>query len=413
MAMIDDLHQRGIGVILDWVPAHFPTDAHGLGLLRRHAPVRARRSAARLPPRLDAATSSTTAATRCESFLISSAIVWLDRYHVDGLRVDGVASMLYLDYSRKAGEWIPNEDGANHDREAIAFLQQFNRAVYARVPRRADDRRGVDRVARRVAAARARRPRLRLQVGPRLDARHARATSRATRSTASSTTTSSRSARSTRTPRTSCCRCRTTRSCTARARCSARCRATRGRSSPTCACSTATSGRCPARSCCSWAASSACGASGTTTRSSTGALGAHPAHAGIARWVGDLNARVPRRTRRCTSATASRGGFDGSIGDDRDASVLAFAAPRRGRRSAGRRRRELHAGAARRLPHRRAARGLWRELLNTDAGGLRRQRHRQPRRRATPSRSRAAATSSRSSITAPPLGVVVFAAAEP
>ena len=112
-----------------------------------------------------------------KSFLISSAICWLDRYHVDGLRVDGVASMLYRDYSRKPGEWVPNEDGSNHDRDAIAFLQEFNRAVYARVPRRPDDRRGVDRVGRRVAPARARRPRLRLQVGPRLDARHAARTS--------------------------------------------------------------------------------------------------------------------------------------------------------------------------------------------------------------------------------------------
>ena len=133
MAMIDELHRRGIGVILDWVPAHFPTDAHGLGEfdgthLFEHA-----------DPRRGFHPDWTSyifnyARHEVRSFLISSAMSWLDRYHVDGLRVDGVASMLYRDYSRKAGEWLPNEDGSNHDRDAISFLQQFNRAVYAAYP---------------------------------------------------------------------------------------------------------------------------------------------------------------------------------------------------------------------------------------------------------------------------------------
>jgi 1,4-alpha-glucan branching enzyme len=133
MEMIDGLHRRGIGVILDWVPAHFPTDPHGLGLfdgthLYEHA-----------DPRRGFHPDWTTlvfnyARHEVKSFLISSAISWLDRYHVDGLRVDGVASMLYRDYSRKAGEWVPNEDGSNHDRDAIAFLQDFNRAVYGAYP---------------------------------------------------------------------------------------------------------------------------------------------------------------------------------------------------------------------------------------------------------------------------------------
>ncbi|HEY4057469.1 MAG TPA: 1,4-alpha-glucan branching protein GlgB [Kofleriaceae bacterium] len=133
MAMIDGLHQRGIGVILDWVPAHFPTDAHGLGLfdgthLYEHADPRRG-----FHPDW---TSNIFNYSRHEvkSFLISSAMIWLDRYHVDGLRVDGVASMLYRDYSRKPGEWIPNEDGSNHDRDAIRFLQDFNRAVYGAFP---------------------------------------------------------------------------------------------------------------------------------------------------------------------------------------------------------------------------------------------------------------------------------------
>jgi 1,4-alpha-glucan branching enzyme len=133
MAMIDGLHQRGIGVILDWVPAHFPTDAHGLGLfdgthLFEHA-----------DPRRGFHPDWTSfifnyGRHEVKAFLISSAMSWLDRYHIDGLRVDGVASMLYRDYSRKAGEWVPNEDGSNHDRDAIRFLQDFNRAVYAHYP---------------------------------------------------------------------------------------------------------------------------------------------------------------------------------------------------------------------------------------------------------------------------------------
>jgi 1,4-alpha-glucan branching enzyme len=133
MAMIDGLHARGIGVIVDWVPAHFPTDDHGLALfdgthLFEHA-----------DPRRGFHPDWTSnifnyGRHEVKSFLVSSAISWLDRYHIDGLRVDGVASMLYKDYSRKPGEWIPNEDGSNHDREAIRFLQDFNRAVYAAYP---------------------------------------------------------------------------------------------------------------------------------------------------------------------------------------------------------------------------------------------------------------------------------------
>jgi 1,4-alpha-glucan branching enzyme len=133
MAMIDGLHQRGIGVIIDWVPAHFPTDAHGLGHfdgthLYEHA-----------DPRRGFHPDWTSlifnyGRLEVKSFLISSAVSWLDRYHIDGLRVDGVASMLYRDYSRKPGEWVPNEDGSNHDRDAIKFLQDMNRAVYAAYP---------------------------------------------------------------------------------------------------------------------------------------------------------------------------------------------------------------------------------------------------------------------------------------
>jgi 1,4-alpha-glucan branching enzyme len=133
MAMIDGLHRRGIGVILDWVPAHFPTDGHGLGRfdgthLFEHA-----------DPRRGFHPDWTSyifnfARHEVKAFLISSAIAWLDRFHVDGLRVDGVASMLYRDYSRKAGEWVPDDDGSNHDRAAIRLLQDFNTAVATSYP---------------------------------------------------------------------------------------------------------------------------------------------------------------------------------------------------------------------------------------------------------------------------------------
>jgi 1,4-alpha-glucan branching enzyme len=133
MAMIDHLHQRGIGIILDWVPSHFPNDAHGLAEfdgthLFEHA-----------DPRLGFHPDWESAIFNygrheVRSFLISSAISWLDRYHVDGIRVDAVASMLYRDYSRKAGEWIPNEHGGRENLEAIRLLREMNSAIYSEFP---------------------------------------------------------------------------------------------------------------------------------------------------------------------------------------------------------------------------------------------------------------------------------------
>jgi 1,4-alpha-glucan branching enzyme len=133
MFLVDALHQRGVGVILDWVPAHFPRDEHGLGFfdgthLYEHA-----------DPRLGAHQDWGTfifnyGRREIGNFLIGNALFWLDKYHIDGLRVDAVASMLYLDYSRKAGEWIPNRFGGRENIEAIDFLRRFNEQVYAAYP---------------------------------------------------------------------------------------------------------------------------------------------------------------------------------------------------------------------------------------------------------------------------------------
>lgn len=133
MYLIDHLHQEGIGVILDWVPSHFPTDLHGLGYfdgthLYEHADPRQG-----FHPDWQSSIFN-YGRNEISSFLISSAFFWLDKCHIDGLRVDAVASMLYLDYSRKDGEWIANQYGGRDNLEAIAFLKQFNQAVYQHFP---------------------------------------------------------------------------------------------------------------------------------------------------------------------------------------------------------------------------------------------------------------------------------------
>ena len=133
MYLVDHLHQRGIGVILDWVPSHFPNDEHGLANfdgthLYDHADPRRG-----IPPDWNSCIFN-YGRHEVRSFLLSAGLFWLDRYHVDGLRIDAVASMLYLDYSRKPGEWIPNEYGGRENLEAIDFLRRLNLEVYRNHP---------------------------------------------------------------------------------------------------------------------------------------------------------------------------------------------------------------------------------------------------------------------------------------
>src|SRR5689334_18844326 len=132
-ALVDALHRAGIGVLLDWVPGHFPDDPHGMGrfdgtALYEHAnPMQGRH--------LDWGTLIYNyGRTEVSNFLVSNALFWLDRYVVDGLRVDAVASMLYLDYSRPAGEWITNRHGGRENLEAIDFLRRFNTELFGRYP---------------------------------------------------------------------------------------------------------------------------------------------------------------------------------------------------------------------------------------------------------------------------------------
>jgi 1,4-alpha-glucan branching enzyme len=133
MELVDRLHQNSIGVILDWVPSHFPSDEYGLAYfdgthLYEHA-----------DPQKGFHPDWKTyifnyGRHEVRSFLGSSALFWLERYHVDGIRIDGVASMLYLDYSRKEGEWIPNQYGGRENIEAITFLRRLNEEAYRRHP---------------------------------------------------------------------------------------------------------------------------------------------------------------------------------------------------------------------------------------------------------------------------------------
>ncbi len=266
--LVNALHEAGLGVIVDWVPAHFPRDDWALArfdgtALYEHE-----------DPRKGAHQDWGTlifnyGRHEVNNFLTANALYWCDRFHMDGLRVDAVASMLYLDYSRQAGQWIPNRFGGRENLEAIEFLKKFNHLTHVSFP-------GVLTIAEESTAwpLVTRRPTSAAWASP-SNGTWAGCTTRwvisaATRFIASIIKTTSPLRCSITTTKTSSSRCRTTRWSTANARSWAGCRGRTGNGSPTFGLCSAINGCFRARSFCSWAANLAKAPSGMPTASSIG-----------------------------------------------------------------------------------------------------------------------------------------------
>ena len=187
--LVDKLHQAGIGVILDWVPGHFATDEWAL-VNFDGTPLYEDPNPQRGWHKEWGSHIFNFGRHEVRNFLYANALYWLEEFHADGLRVDGVASMLYLDYSREEGEWTPNKYGGRENLEAVQFLQEMNATVYKRVPGAVTIAEESTSWPQVTGPTSVRRPRLRLQVEHGLDARLARPTCSTTRCTAPTTTTS-------------------------------------------------------------------------------------------------------------------------------------------------------------------------------------------------------------------------------
>ncbi len=310
MFLVDTLHRNGIGVILDWTPAHFPTDEHGLMYfdgthLYEHA-----------DPRQGIHAHWGSALfnydrNEVRSFLISNANFWLERYHADGLRVDAVASMLYLDYGRKEGEWIPNRHGGREDLAAVDFLRTCNESIYRAHPdvhSMAEESTSWPMVTRPTYLGG-------LGFGMKWDMgwmhdtleyaaidplfrrhHHHKLTFRGMYAASENFILPLSHDEVVH----------------GKGSLSTRCRATPGRSSPRCACCIPTCGRCRARSCCSWGASSASGGSGATSAAWTGTCcRSRPRTGSCSSWCASSTACCGP-SRACTSWTSIGPGSSGS-----------------------------------------------------------------------------------------------------
>ena len=150
MYLVDACHQKGIAVILDWVPAHFPKDGHGLNYFDGHTSLQPRGSAPGEHPEWGTMIFNYER-DEVRNFLISNALFWLKEYHIDGLRVDAVSSMIYLNFSREDGDWVANKYGSHENLGALEFLREFNTVVPCRSAWRGHHRRRIDRLADGIA----------------------------------------------------------------------------------------------------------------------------------------------------------------------------------------------------------------------------------------------------------------------
>ena len=336
-------HAAGIGVILDWVPAHFPTDAHGLArfdgtALYEHE-----------DPREGFHQDWNTliynfGRHEVQGFLIASALHWLEHFHVDGLRVDAVASMLYRDYSRKAGEWVPNIYGGRENLEAIEFLRHLNAVVARALSRRDHDRRGIDRLARRHA------PvgegglgfTYKWNMGWMHDTLHYM---ERTRSTAPTTTTTSRSGWSTPSRRTSSCRCRHDEVVHGKGSLISKMPGDRWQKFANLRAYLGYMWAHPGKKLLFMGGEIAQGPNGTTMPRSTGTCWTIRATPACSGWCATSTASIAAEP--ALHATRQRpAGFRWVVGDDGANSVFAFLRRRRGGRSAGARREQHDASAA-------------------------------------------------------------------